>query len=359
MIINKLVKKISNASIITLAMGLALVPVFSATLASAAPITGRKLTLSSSAPSATGVNYAFSTTAALPTTGTPVKSVQIQFCTTASGTCTTPSGTFSTSSATLASQPTGVGAAAGWTANTVTAGSLRILNASNATNPTGNVTVSWNGVTNPTATNTTFFGRVTTYSDSAWTTAVDSGVVAVSTASQIQVALSVDETLTFCTGISITGQNCGTVTGSLVNLGTGSTTSTSTGTSVMAASTNGPGGYTITVNGNTLQSGSNSIAALGSGGASVIGQSQFGINLAGSNTTPAIGSAITGTGTAAALTNYGTNNNFRFTSGDSVASVVTPTNANTFTISYIANIDGLTPAGSYSTNLTYVATPNF
>jgi len=257
------------------------------------------------------------------------------------------------------SQPTGLGAASGWTVNTAAAGSLRLLDAGNVTDPSGAVSIAWNGVHNPTATNTTFYGIITTYSDSAWTTALDTGNVALSTSTQIQVGLSVYETLTFCTGTSITGQNCGSAAGSQVNLGIGSSGSTSTGTSIIAASTNGSTGYSVTVAGTTLTSGANTVTALGSGGTSTIGSSQFGFNLAGANTTPVVGAAESGTGTATASANYGTNNNFRFLTGDTVATAGGPTNANTFTVGYIANIAGITPAGVYTSNLTYTATANF
>ena len=331
-------------------------PIVESLPVSALQITGRSVVLSSSVGAATGVSYSLSTTA-LPTT-TAVKSLQVQFCTTASGACTTPTG-FSASTSTLASQPTGLGSATSWTVNAATAGSLRIVNATNTTASSGTVSVAWNNATNPTAPNATFYGIITTYSDAAWTAALDSGSVALSTASQIQVALIVSEALTFCAGTSITGQNCGTIAGSLVNLGAGLTTATAAGTSVLAASTNAATGYSVTVNGATLTSGGNTITALSSGSASAIGLKQFGLNLAGANTVPAIGSAITGTGIATASTNYGINNTFRYATGDIIASSNVPTNANAYTVSYIANIDGITPPGNYNTILTYVATANF
>lgn len=333
----------------------ALAPLIASINASAAPITGRSITISNSVGGATGVTYSLST-AALPTT-TAVKSLKIQFCTAASGSCSAPSG-FSASSSTLASQPTGLGSTSGWTVNTSSANELRIVNAANSTSSSGAVAVTWNAVANPTATNTTFYGIITTYSDSAWTTPIDSGTVALSTATQIQVALTVGETLTFCAGTSITGQNCGTVSGNQVALGTGSTTAASTGTSVLAASTNGTTGYSITVNGATLTSGSNTITALSSGGTSSVGTKQFGLNLV-SNSSPSVGSAVSGGGSATAASGYATANNFRFATGETVASASGPTNANAFTVSYIANIDGVTPPGSYTSNLTYIATANF
>lgn len=351
-----ILKRIRTSGIVLIAGAFAVLPLLSALPAAAAPITSRAITLSNSVGAATGVTYTLST-AALPT-ATAVKSLKVQFCTTATGGCSAPSGFTSSGSGTLPSQPVGLGSGSGWTANTASANELRIVNAANATTPSGAVTVVWNGVANPTANNTTFYGIITSYSDSAWTTPIDTGTVALSTASQIQVALSVYETLTFCAGTSITGQNCGTISGSSVNLGTGSTTATSSGTSVFAASTNGSNGYSVTVNGATLTSGSNTITALASGGASTVGTKQFGLNLV-SNSSPSVGSAASGSGSATAAVNYGTTNTFRFATGEIVASASGPTNANAFTVSYIANIDGVTPAGNYTSNLTYIATANF
>jgi hypothetical protein len=342
---------------VILAIAVSVFPFMNLMQADAAPIMGRSVLLSTSVGDASGVTYTL-TTSALPTTGTAVKSAEIKFCTLLTGGCITPPG-FTSGSSTLASQPTGLGAAAGWTVNTATAGSLRLLDAANATTPSGAVSIAWNSVHNPTGTNTTFYGEITTFSDSGWATPLDTGTVALSTSVQIQVALTVNEALTFCTGTSITGQNCGTASGSQVALGVATTSSTATGTSIISASTNGNTGYSVAVTGTTLTSGLNTITALASGGASSQGSSQFGFNLADANTTPAVGAAKTGSGTASAPANYGTNNTFRFLTGDTVASVAGPTNANTFTVGYIANIAGLTPAGVYISNLTYTATANF
>ena len=324
---------------------------------SAASVTNKKVTVSNSAAGASGVTYTFASNA-LPTTGTAVKSVSIDICDAASGACTNTGSSlgFSALSSAIASQPTGLGSASGWTVSAASQYSLRILNASNATTPSGAVQIVWNTVTNPTAANSTFYARVTTYSAAGWTGAIDTGVIAMSTSSLIQVALAVNETLTFCTGTSITGQNCGTITGTSVNLGTGSTTSTNSGTSVFAASTNGNSGYTVTVNGTSLSNGSHTMDTLG--GASSIGTEQFGLNLV-ANTTPSVGAALSGAGTAAVGPTYATANTFPYSTGSTVASVAVPTNANTFTVSYIANIGGITPPGAYSTYLNYIATANF
>jgi hypothetical protein len=343
--------KIVRAAV--LALAIAVLPTLGATQASAAQITDRTVTIGSSAAS-TVTTYTFDFT--VPS-ATVLQSASFVPCTTASGACTTPSG-FTGASSTVA-QPTNLGDASGWATTDSTATELRLSKSGNSAAPTGAQTVVFSTVTNPSTTNSTFFVRMTTFSNANWTGAVDAGTVAASTSTQVVVSLAVDETLTFCTGTSITGTNCGTVAGSTVNLGLGSTTATSTGTSVMAASTNGSSGYTVTVSGDTLRSGAtNTITALAAGTASSTGASQFGINLV-ANTAPSVGSAVTGSGTAAASPNYGGTNTFRYGTGEPIATVAGATNANAFTVSYIANISGLTPAGNYQTTLTYVATANF
>lgn len=311
-------------------------------MASAAQITPRKVVIGSSLASAS-TTYTFTFT--VPS-ATVIKSAGFAACTTASGTCTPASG-FSSTSSTLTSQPTNLGAASGWTVSTATGGELRLLNASNSTAPSANISVGFSSVTNPSATNSTFFMRMTTYSDSAWTTAIDTGVVATSTAGQITVTASVDETLTF------------TLATATVALGTLTTSTTGTGTSSMTVGTNASTGYSVGYSGTTLTSaGTNTITAM-AGGASTQNSKQFGINLK-HNTTPSIGTDPTGTGTGTPQAGYNTADSFKFlVAGDTVAAATVPTNTNVFTTSYIANIDALTAAGAYSTVLTYTATANF
>ena len=343
------------ASIILILMLVSLMAFFIPT-ASAAQITSRKLTLSSSSAAASNATTSYTFNFTVPSS-TVLQSFEAQICTTASGTCTTPTG-FVNSSSTLSSQPTNLGDASGWTVSTATAGSLRISKSGNAAAPTGSQTVVFGNVQNPTTANQTFYARISTFSAANWTSPVDTGVVAASTASQITVNMTVDESLSFCAGTSITGQNCGTISGSTVSLPSGSASSTSTGTSVMAAATNAQSGYAISVNGSTLTSGVNTIAALASQTASSTGSAQFGLNLR-SNSSPSVGSDPTGTGTGSYNANYGTANQFRFVTGDTVASAGGATNGNTFTVSYIANITASQPAGTYSSVLTYICTPTF
>ncbi len=341
-------------SALTLTAG-TLMPVLVANPVAAAQITARKLTLSTSSPAGSAATTTYTFTFTLPS-ATVLQSAEAVICTTASGACSTPSG-FSVSSSTI-SQPTNLGDASGWTVSTATAGSLRLSKSGNSAAPTGSQTVVFNNVQNPTTANQTFFARINTYTGATWTGAVDSGVVAAATATAINLTASVDETLTFCVGTSITGTDCGTVAGSTVALGTLTTTTTGSGTSVMAASTNAGSGYAITLNGATLTSGANTITALASQTASSQGTSQFGVNLK-DNATPNVGAEVSGSGSGTATANYGTADQYRFVTADSVASAAASTLANTFTASYIANISSVTKPGAYTATMTYICTPTF
>lgn len=314
-------------------------------VASAASITSRSVVLGSSLADAT-TTYAFTFT--VPTTGTAIKSVGFRACTTASGDCSTPISGFDSSSSTLTSQPSnldGAGVNTGWTVSTATAGELRLSKTGATVTPQPAITVGFSGVKNPTAVGT-FYMRITTYSVDDWTGALDTGTIAASTAAQVTVTASVDETLTF------------TIGSASVALGTLATGSTKFGTSTMTVATNAASGYTVKYVGTTLTSGLNTIDAM-AGGVSVSDSKQFGINLV-ENTDPIVGAAKTGTGTGAAETGYGTIDSFKFVpSGETIASAAVATNSNVFTASYIANIDGATAAGAYTASVTYTATANF
>ena len=317
---------------------------------SAAQITARKVTLSTSSAAAAAATTTYTFNFTVPSS-TVIKSYEALACTTASGACTTPTG-FSVASSTI-SQPTNLGDASGWTVSTATAGSLRLSKSGNVAAPTGAQTVVFNNVQNPTTTNTAFFLRMSTFSDASWATPIDTGTVAASTANQINVTASVDETLTFCV---YTGVNCA-ASGSTVALGTLSSASTASGTSKMDAATNAGTGYAITYSGATLTSGANTITALG-GAASSIGSSQYGINLK-ANTTPSVGSNVSGSGSGTAQGAYNTTDSFKFLTGETVASAGSSTATNTYTVSYIANISTVTPPGAYTSTLTYVCTATF
>jgi hypothetical protein len=139
----------------------------------------------------------------------------------------------------------------------------------------------------------------------------------------------------------------------------------------MAASTNASAGYSITVNGPTMTSGSNTIPAMNSAVVGARGTGQFGMNLklntVATSTVP-VGAEITlpsdGVnlkGQAAA--GYNTVDTFKFTSGDVIANSANggagPTNAQIYTSAYIVNVAGNQASGTYTSTLTYICTATF
>ena len=325
--------------------------------ASAAQISGRKLTLSSSSAAGSNATTTYTFNFTVPS-ATVLQSLSAEVCTTASGACTTPTG-FANSSSTLVSQPTNLGDASGWSVSTGTPGSLRLSKSGNSAAPTGAQTVVFGNVQNPTTSNQTFYARITTYTGASWTGAVDTGTVAASTANQINLTATVDEALTFCTGTSgITTTSCAGATGSDVSFGTLSASSTQSGLSQIGVGTNGGSGYAITVNGGTLTSGGNTISALATQTAAIAGTEQFGLNLR-DNTTPNVGADPDGAGTGTPSANYNTVDQYRFVTGDTVGSKGSADEFRRFQVSYIANIGTATEAGTYTAVMNYIATATF
>lgn len=354
--------------------------VFAVSPAYADQITTRSLTLltgsggdGGSTPGGT-VNHQFVFT--VPSVGAQsVGSIKFEYCTTAadtaSTTCVTPTG-LSTTAATLGVE----NGATGFTMNNSTNGAPFIHRSAAAIAPGTILTYQLNNVVNPEAVNQTFFVRISTYAtNDASGTAIDTGTVAASTTEPIVLRGTMPESLVFCTGEEIGTTagvpDCATATpGQIYYNQLFSPTDTARATSQMAASTNAGYGYVITVNGPTLTSGSNTIAGMGTAGPVVRGTAQFGMNLVENETTwddpvgldvaPAP-NAVNYRGQAAA--GYDTPDAFKFTTGDTVANSFngTPgaTDAQIYTVSYIANVPGSQPAGTYATTLTYVCTPTF
>lgn len=317
--------------------------------ASAAGLAPRNIVVGSSGQGATTTYTVNATTATTASIG----SIKFEFCAAATGACVKPAGVATTSAALTAQS-----GAVGFTMVNTTDGAPYITRAASSVNSGTALSYTLGTITNPSATNSSYYVRLTTFTGTDGATgATDNGTVAMSTATPVQLTGVTPEILVFCVGTSI-GSDCTSVTGNAIDFGDFSPTATRTGTSVMQAQTNAANGYSITVNGTTLSSGVNSIPALAAQTASTIGTSQFGLNLR-SNATPAVGTDPTGAGTGTYSANYGTANSYRFASGDSVAQAGLPTNANTFTSSYIVNIGGAQAAGVYTATMTYICTASF
>lgn len=343
----------------------------------AAQIVNRSLTLQKNASVTTGgsapnadANHRFEFDV-VTTAG--IRSIGFQYCTTATGTCTAPTGLdASTGGGTTLGTVANLGSSPSYTSSAANAGYVAFTsNPSQATD----LVVTLNAVNNPTAANTTFFARITTYTSSnASTGATDTGVVAASTAQTITVTGTMPEYIQFCTGATATA-NCGSVgTGAITFNQEFSPSDTATATSQMAASTNAGSGYVITVTGTTLTSGSNTIPQQGATAGNIVsgrGTSRFGINLV-DNATPDVGSAIA---PASNGSNYRANVATNFDTADSFALDLNtataiarsdqggggpyPTDSQVYTISYFVNVSGSQAPGSYVATLNYVCTATF
>lgn len=365
---------------IAVAMALLTVLTLPLSMVSAAQITTRSLTLQAGAtdggskPGGT-VNHLFAFT--LPSVGnTNVGSIKFEYCTTAANSiaspaCVTPTG-LTTTAATLGSES----GATGFAMVNTTNGAPYLTRTSAAVSAGQIVSYQLGNVVNPT-TEGTFFVRMTTYASTDTTGAsTDAGTVTASTAEQIILDGIMPESLVFCTGetVGLTAgvPDCATATDGIISFNQlFSPTDTASATSQMAASTNAGSGYIISVNGPTLTSGSNTITAMNASGLGVRGTSQFGLNLKANTvltTSSAIGTEVAPAANATnyrgqATTGYDTVDNFKFTSGDTVANSANGgaggTDAQIFTASYIVNVPGSQPAGTYTTTLTYICTPTF
>jgi hypothetical protein len=359
------------------------------------------------------VNHLFQFT--LPTnytTGSQLGSLKFEYCMTAADvgslTCVAPTGMDATVVTGVDETGSGV---TGWSLGTKTTNSIVVTRSASDVAANSQVKILVQGIKNPIddtnfPNGMTFFVRISSYTSADATgSAVDSGTVAAATTNQIKISGNMPESLVFCAGSDISTTNgvpdCTTANNATVNFNQlFSPTSTSFATSQLAASTNAGSGFAITVNGPTLTSGSNTINPIDQAHATVydpsavspysepsrLGISQFGLNVVlndatadystanptqdppvinftddsepdSANVTPASG---TGNFNGQPATGYDTNGFFKFNSGDSIAnSNSTGTDAQIYTVSYVVNVPGSQPAGTYQTTLTYICTPTF
>ena len=260
--------------------------------------------------------------------GTSIKGVKVVFGT-AQGGSTVPTGMTTTGAA--------VGSITGlsgtWTGSFATNGTMSITNATGST-PTNPVSIPFTGITNSSS-NGTYFAQVTTYSDTGLTTAIDQDDVAfVIAPSSVTVSASVNETLTFSLGSTS------------VSLGTLSTGSVSTGTGNMTIATNAANGYGINASGSTLTKGSDTVPFVTDGTPVAAGTAGYGLRV----------SSCAAGATCSSTQDIGSG----LTSGvTDLMSRTSPTTGDTHTVTYRASINGGTPAGSYSSTVSYVAVGKF
>jgi hypothetical protein len=334
------------------AIVLAVAPFMPAPRLSAAEVIQRSIRISDSSAAQGGVTYriAFSTVA-----NNLVGSVRIQFCTDSplvDDPCGVPAG-FNISNAFLSSQNgmTGFVISANTTANQMVIGRPPANEGPIAS------TYTFTGVTNP-LNGGSLYARIYTYPTSDGTGPyTDAGGLALYFAGAVGISAEVPPFLRFCLGESITGLDCNTATDPFSDMGILTPLVTGLAQSQMIVATNADGGYSMWVQGGTMTSGNNTIPAM-SGGVAQQGVSQFGINLR-ANTSPVIGQDPAGPGVAAVTPGYNQQNQFRFQSGDFLATSTVPDDNRKFTVSYIVNVAASQPGGVYATTLTYITLANF
>lgn len=390
--------------------------------ASAAQLSARSLTLSSTLPGDEGATTAAGseTNGAdavhtvqfnVATTGN-IGGIRLEYCTNAVGTCDqlhVDEGLVVTG-ATLEGQ---TGLNADFDIDTASNNVIDIETTDQVAAKTANdtVSVSVGGITNPTVAGT-FFVRITTYSNTAGGTAVDNGVVSSAITEGIYITTRVAETLGFSTtgsfaGVGAPGSTCAPLTGSgAITLGdsteqTLSLTQAYDNYSAFRVYTNAASGVSIQYEGDTLRRGTNpsdpDIDPINSGNGTAIvatpGTEQFGLavdlTVGEDPAVPITSSASTldmtnvtasaDLGTNGPLTIDGqydggggaingspdaefaflTNSDPDLRVADEIAASAGYVECKTVAVRYVANINPTTTSGTYTTTIVYSAVPTY
>jgi hypothetical protein len=227
-----------------------------------------------------------------------------------------------------------------------------------ATPTPGPVSYTFDDIVNPDVSGPYYVRMETFLTEDATGPDTDYGGLAYSINDAVQISTTVPPFLLFCTGLTITNFDCNTATGDYINFGDLSTSSAKTGASQMVIATNAKFGYSLTINGTTMLSGTNAIPALSASDVSRPGTGQFGVNLR-KNTDPSVGQNPAGPGAATVSANYNTPNRYRFVSGEQIASSVTSSDYRKFTVAYLINVPhGQTP-GIYVSTIGYICVATF
>ncbi len=397
-----------------------LIPILGNKTVSAAQMGTRKVVLSDSKISATGVNYTFTFTTA---TSAAIQGVRLQFCTTPLGACTGVAGlTVAGSNATAATQTwtnagdltdngsTDQGAC---TENTNPAQEICLDRVVATAETPGSKVFTLNTVTNAN-TQTTVYIRIATYSDTAYATKVDEGIVAAATARQLTVNGRVQERLEFCVAAiddaSALPANCPAMASTTtIDMGVIDNTSISqspvnvTATNgsndfygVAMVNTNASGGAVLSYFPEAAGSGTNELRAFRVAGVTcnasgtdltdqcfqsatptntadtfTAGTERFGLAVACIDTTQGTTANMSGvtaynstdasTASAANCQNEA-NTKFAWNNSGTAATIASSSNVvdnEIVKLRFGATASATTPTGAYSVTTTYIATPTF
>lgn len=146
-----------------------------------------------------------------------------------------------------------------------------------------------------------------------------------------------------------------------VSFGVLSATTTATATAKFSVLSYTSYGYVVQVTGDSLKGNGHTIPGMDITGPSQTGIEQFGLNLV-ANTSPISLGANPDNGQfgfGSVTSNYSSANNYRYVDGEIVAQAAKSSGETNYTISYIVNVQPLTPGGKYVTNQALVVTGTY
>lgn len=357
-------------------------PVVFASTVSAEELTDRSIEMSTSEPSATGVEYKINFQ---HVTSAEITSVVIDFCENSPliGTACDQPTDFSVASAAFEagdSSNIGIGT---WTPTALNSDRTLLLTTTDPEDWGGiPVVLAVSGIINP-STEGTFYARILTYETEQVAhnaedvgdggTPTDSGAVALSTAQVIDVTARVNESITFCVSGTAPGPSCGTVTTPSLTLGDPEqglqTNAVSEAAAFFQLSTNAAGSTVVKLRNGAasggLNSGTNSIAPIDHATVAQLldtGDVGFGVRLPATTVATGGGSSITGASPYASSTTNTFNmraDEVSSTYGDQIASAAGPTSNATVTLTFGAQAGNLTPAGIYTAAIVLIATSTY
>lgn len=333
----------------------------------------RSITMSSSAPSATNVNYHVTFTVATPYL---LSALIVDFCSnspTVGDDCNGPTGLSAGVSSTVSNFTIGGSPISGWTVGSIGGDDTLLYQAASSGSGTSVVpgtviAFDITNITNPSSV-TSFYARILTYSaqspnytDTSPDEYKETGSLALSTAGGIGLTFQVPESLAFCVYKSSCGDS------PIVVLGHGSptrldSTAVDTGSVQFALSTNAQTGVVVNAKGDTLKAGSSQIPPIDSGSGNpnksmTAGTAAFGMDIPSSDAAYTVPACLQGNGTATGFYCFnlaGITGAF----GSAVISGTGPLNNALATLTFAATAAPDTPAGEYSATISLVAVATF
>ena len=288
--------------------------------------------------------------------GVPVGSISMEFCSNSpliEDPCTPPSG-FDAINANLNSSQgePGFSIDPSSTAN-------RILLTRPASLPTGAVArFEFSNIINP-DTPGSYYVRLQTFTSTDGTGApIEYGGLVFAIVESLSVTTEVPPYLIFCVAVTIDNNDCSSVNSFFMDVGELSSTQVRAAASEFLIATNAANGYSVTLSGATMTSGTNSIPPIPVPSNSAPGTGQFGLNLRDNNN-PNIGSEPAGYPAGTIAGQYNNTDFFKFQNNDTLVTSATTSDFQKFTVSYITNIPSTQAAGIYTTTITYIALANF